>query len=182
MLFLLFHIHPAANQGPMIDSPDDPSEQADFAAKERAEHAARVKAASDALGAALKEYAQALREQGWFLGWDKGFTDGWEAASKHFTTAAEASRKSRIPPAPPPQAGVLPLASVGQDAATATEKVYAFIEGNPGLRGVEIAERFAPVMLERTVRTALHRLRDKKIKNVGGRWYTIAAAPGQAVP
>jgi hypothetical protein len=54
--------------------------------------------------------------------------------------------------------------------------VLAYITGNPGKRGVEIAQHFAdslPMLLERTVRTALHRLKiSRKILNVDGRWYT----------
>lgn len=48
---------------------------------------------------------------------------------------------------------------------------------NPGLMGFEIihlAQRLQEPLKERTVRTALHRLKDDKIESRERRWYPIA--------
>lgn len=180
----------------MIDSPHDKTPDTPSSAgrapnspieKRQAENAARAKESAAAFLDALKVHLKATRDDAWFRGWDKGFTEGWRAAAEHFAQAAEAKRSAHLPPAPPAQTeeGFQPLLSDVEsvlEGSTAADKVLALIEANPGLRGVEIANRLSSIMLERTVRTALHRLRNtrvlnRKIRNVGGKWYTLLAAP-----
>jgi hypothetical protein len=74
--------------------------------------------------------------------------------------------------------GAATVASPLEDASeqTANDRVLLSITAHPGRRGVDIANEFsrAPQPLpERTVRTALHRLKNaKKIMPVAGLWYT----------
>jgi hypothetical protein len=112
------------------------------------------------------------------LGWDQGFKAGWEAHVEHMTRVfAEqaASRPSAIAPSAPPA----PVSSK-IDQPTAKDLVLQIISDQPGLRGIDIVNELGkgvtPVA-ERSVRTALHRLkRARKIKNMSGRWYTFEAA------
>lgn len=125
-----------------------------------------------------------------------GFLDGWKAGrvdifdefKKQFS-----DNKSSTPPAtlstqpvPPPVADVTytPM----RVEVSANDRVLRVIETNPGLRGYEIAQllgRPPGSMRERTVRTALHRLKKAvppKIKIVDGRWYAADAAPADPQP
>jgi hypothetical protein len=77
------------------------------------------------------------------------------------------------PPSPPPL------------TPTANDLVHQFIYENPGKRGIEIANSFKQAVFrlpERTVRTALHRLKTAtppKIKIVDGRWYPTEATSAE---
>jgi hypothetical protein len=62
---------------------------------------------------------------------------------------------------------------------TAAEIVYTYIKDYPGNTGVEIVRGLEAIGLtihERTIRTALFRLKKDKITLVDGRWYTTEAA------
>lgn len=61
----------------------------------------------------------------------------------------------------------------------AADVVYEVIEQHPGLTGVEIVRHLQKVgtpINERTIRTALFRLKVDKIASVKGRWYTKGEA------
>jgi hypothetical protein len=152
--------------------------------------------ANEALGRfmeALTAYTDAIRRKAGFHGWEAGQDFGWKSA--HEQLLNELKRQTTIPTEP--QSQVLNLRSQSSTAAvtstldnvltseppTANELVLAFITDNPGKRGVEIASHFEKTVSpipERTVRTALHRLKNltpPKIKIVDGRWYAAEAAP-----
>jgi hypothetical protein len=69
---------------------------------------------------------------------------------------------------------------------TANDRVLLWIKANPGHRGYRIANEFAaaqPPLPERTVRTALFRLKGEgKIVSVDNRWYAREAAPVRRPP
>jgi hypothetical protein len=75
---------------------------------------------------------------------------------------------------------------IRQISETAKNRVFLSIKARPGRRGVEIANEFAtatPPLLERTVRTALFRLKgDGDIVAVENRWYATDAAPIRRQP
>lgn len=68
---------------------------------------------------------------------------------------------------------------------TAADVVMGILAVEPGLRGHEIAERAAsrvPPVKERTVRTALFRLKNKfLLKILDDRWYLAKDAPADPV-
>jgi hypothetical protein len=75
-------------------------------------------------------------------------------------------------------------ADAADDAPRAADVVMKIVTERPGLRGVEIVgeteARGAPLK-ERTVRTALWRLKSaRKIKNLDERWYLFDADPALA--
>lgn len=139
------------------------------------------------LSKAITEYASKVRRRGWSQGWDQGWDEGWEAGRKsvieHFQKglSEKPTPAPPPPPPPPPLRGEPPrlslLSAAGRPAA---ENVFNYIEKFPGRRGVQIADALSNVFPERTVRTALHRLKNKKIRIVNGRWYTIEAAPADS--
>ncbi|MGO4683865.1 hypothetical protein [Hyphomicrobium sp. 2TAF46] len=110
------------------------------------------------------------------LGYDAGFNAGWDAAWRRFTAALQEQQPpppeqpAKNPEPPPPQPQI--------EKRSAKEIVWQIVNETPGLRGVEIvdaARKVDPSILERTVRTALHRLKteDEEILNTDGRWYPV---------
>jgi hypothetical protein len=153
---------------------------------EREEEAqAKFMAAQDEFRTAFMRYVDAAIEYGSITGWQQGFDRGWDAAFEYIKTPMGDVKMTAIRnyrperPVQPP----LPFLSLGADAElTAADLVYEFIKSNPGKRGVEIATVFearTPPIPERTVRTALHRLRHQaeKIKNIDGKWYAADYQP-----
>ena len=170
---------------------------------------AEAETAGKALMSAIITYVEAVKKHHGFTRWREGFDQGWAASREYLReevkksfekelranvgtgslgigdmghqmgggvsahTDANMGMMTWVPaaPAPPP---TMP---------TANELVLQFIHENPGRRGVEIAAHFHEYVFrlpERTVRTALHRLkmmRPAKIKIVDGRWYAAEAAP-----
>jgi hypothetical protein len=115
------------------------------------------------------------------MGFEQGFKAGWEAHVEHMTrvfaeqAAARPSTAAPTPPAAPARKMPTKL-----DQPTAKELVLQVITERPGLRGVDIVKELnkgvTPVA-ERSVRTALHRLkRARKIKVLRSGWYTVEAA------
>jgi len=133
---------------------------------------AELTKARDSTFAAIKE----LELAAWHKGFDAGFARGWETAIHRFKTLME---KSDV--APSHQSTSAPVSLFLQDhdrprtLRRASDVVLDIIKAHPGIKGVDIVrisvEAGEPV-LERTVRTALYRMkRDGQIRNLGGGWY-----------
>lgn len=66
-------------------------------------------------------------------------------------------------------------APISRTNSNAQDEVLSYIQTHPGLRGVEIADAFDD-RPERTIRTALHRLKKTtppKIQIVEGKWFAV---------
>jgi hypothetical protein len=143
---------------------------------------------------ALTAYSDAIRRRAGFRGWEAGYDYGVKSTNEHILNALKG--QTIIPKESPGQVPNLLRTQSSTAAATssldtvltsepptANELVLAFITDNPGKRGMEIASHFEKTAVsipERTVRTALHRLKNltpPKIKIVDGRWYAAEAAP-----
>jgi len=130
---------------------------------------------------ALRRLDSALHD----AAWDKGFSEGWEAGYRFaFERMQEAARfypaqtpppAAQAPTEPDRHGTKLPAASI----------VFQIIMSQPGLRGVEIVSKasdLTPPLKERTVRTALHRLKeDDKIESRDQRWYVVGEVNGHNV-
>ncbi|MEH2564684.1 hypothetical protein [Bradyrhizobium sp. AZCC 2289] len=129
------------------------------------------------LAAAIGNYADKVRRRGWSQGWDTGWATGRKRLLEEFQSrSADKPSAPSAPPAPPAKVDAPRMTLLGT-TGTASTNVLNYIERFPGQRGVEIAAALGVAFPERTVRTALHRLRNTKIKIVNGRWYTNEAAP-----
>jgi hypothetical protein len=179
---------------------DTPNESESDQPETFEEGIARLKGEADAAGkafmAALATYVEAVKQHHGEVRWGEGFNDGWEAAQEHYEALqkkVESEMRKRVAGAAIAISATAPMPSrptiLGQIESivpppvmpTAAELVEQYISENPGKRGVEIANNFekhAFRLPERTVRTALHRLKKaEKIKIVDGRWYAAEAAP-----
>jgi hypothetical protein len=159
----------------------------------KAKDAEAAENARKQLFAALAAYEEAIREQASFLGWDQGFSVGWKAATKYFQEEAEKAREAmKSAPLAAQRTASLSAHNLflpfGVDDGVAPSSgarviVERYIKANPGLRGVDIAKALSSSLPERTVRTALHRLKVAgRIKTVDGRWYAGEAAPPDPQP
>jgi hypothetical protein len=184
------------------ESTEEPSQTLSPIEVRKAHERLMVEQTKKQLLAALAAHVGAATQQSWTGGWDQGFSDGWEAANKYFREQAEKEWAVRTAeqyiPYPSAQTSTFNniiasswhghnhldvhpylhnLSSETRDP-TANALVLIYITENPGQRGVEIATAFVGRLPERTVRTALHRLKGAgKIRNVDGRWYTPEATP-----
>jgi hypothetical protein len=177
----------AIQKSPMLAPVSDTTNQHNTDADGEEEARAKFMAAQERFRDSFTQFIDAALEYGSVTGWLQGFDRGWDAAFEYLKTPMSdvkaAAIKSHQPdkPVQPP----LPLMFLGPDAdkdITAADVVYDYIRANPGKRGVEIAtamEERVPPIPERTVRTALHRLRHQaeKIKNVDGKWYAADHDP-----
>jgi hypothetical protein len=125
----------------------------------------------------------------WAIAWDRGYAQGWREGYQYALWQIEQARNQVVQATPdalaakrPAPEAALPL-DEDEDGSgpTAQETVLRIVKTMPGLRGVDIVQKAAengrPVK-ERTVRTALHRLKNAdEIVNVNERWYTPDAAP-----
>ncbi len=144
----------------------------------------------DALGA-LYFSIRVLEMASWRAGWDKHrewttiqikkFAE--EAAQENALAARNAAaHETAHSILKVPHHGVATHVDIGvaqTDDRTAAEIVYAYIKERPGKTGVEIVRGLEEIGMgihERTVRTALFRLKQDKIAAVQNRWYTIEAA------
>ncbi len=129
---------------------------------------------------ALSKYTAKVRRRGWSGGWDVGYPSGRKSVLDALDNRLTETPAPRAP-VPPVDANITRLSNlVGIAGITAADSVLNFITKFPGKRGVEIAQALSNALPERTVRTALHRLKNKKIKVVNGGWYTIEAAPADS--
>lgn len=134
---------------------------------------AEAHVAKNASTDALQRYEDAVWQAGWVHGYDQGWNEGYQRALAIMQQVT--SHRAAPPPQFDPDAvpGLPPKdAAEGQ---TANQIVLDIIEARPGLRGVELValtEELGAPLKERTVRTALHRLKNQaKIFNHEERWY-----------
>lgn len=114
----------------------------------------------------VAEAAHALgKREGWMEGWNAGYN----YASERF------QELMRMQPPPPPQAAAEDESSAAPRAVAAPSIVLQIVRNSPGLRGVEIVnitDRMEQPLKERTVRTALHRLKmAREIYVEDEKWY-----------
>lgn len=127
---------------------------------------------------ALRELERSLYNKGY----DDGFSAGWDAAYRRFMTMLETPPQPE-PQATPPQAPEPPtiVAEPQEPEQPAQDVVLSIIQGTPGLRGnaiVDMTSTYGTPLKERTVRTALHRLKlAGRIMNQDGRWYPAMTIP-----
>lgn len=137
---------------------------------------------------AAVEAIKALEQAAFRRAFHEGFMAGWDAGQKRIREmmAEAAPKPAMTAELVPERAAVLPLFAEEPTLPTvrAADAVGDIIRANPGIRGVDIVKAAASAgqpILERTVRTALYRMkRDRRIKNLGGKWYAADAAPDEA--
>lgn len=128
---------------------------------------------------ALTRYETALWRGAWDTGYNQGWRDGYDAAVKVLDQMRSATPTPTT--ATRPEAVAPPLEEDDDAGPTAAQVVIDIIKNSPGMRGVEIVAAAAnagnPVK-ERTVRTALHRLKTAgAIVSVRERWYITGSSP-----
>jgi hypothetical protein len=112
------------------------------------------------------------------IGYGHGVEAAWEEATKRFSALIA----EKPAPSPPPAVTQAQLEQSGADPEDRPSKdiVLSLIRQTPGMRGVEVvqaAEKAGTPLLERTIRTALHRLKiEELIRNEDGRWFVNEAA------
>lgn len=142
------------------------------------DYAAEVAKARSDVFANLKDLEMAA----WQQGFDVGFARGWDAAIKRFRELMEKSGEDQVPQAAPSNAPSLFTQDYDQPRLSrrASDVVLDIIRTKPGIKGAEIvraSEEIGEPVLERTVRTALYRMkRGGQIRNLDGGWY---ASPTQ---
>lgn len=159
----------------MLMRPSDPPERTDSKGEKEALDA--VHQARETLEKARAGHIQAVFDYGYEVGWNVGFDRGWDAAFESMQRQEASLRaivKAERPPEPPRSVPLPTLAPPKH--LTAAELVAVFISQFPGARGVDIANHFAEnpsaSIPERTIRTALHRLKKAgSITIEEGRWY-----------
>ncbi len=122
--------------------------------------------ARDSFFAALKDHEHAIYK----LGYEDGFCAGWEAA---LTRLAELKPEAKFKSTGPTDLSHL---LHQQQAEVPTHDILLdILKGSPGLqRGeiVDIARKKMPTMNERTVRTALQRMKNAgELRVAENRWY-----------
>ncbi|MBX9747084.1 MAG: hypothetical protein K2X34_09295 [Hyphomonadaceae bacterium] len=133
-----------------------------------------------AFSEAMEQYENAV----WQAAWDRGHQQGWAEGYAHAFWVMEQARTQQAAPAPPARAEppTAPPLEEEEPSTSAQDIVWSVVNAKPGLRGVEIVaetEAMGKAVKERTVRTALHRLKkDGLIINRDERWYPPEAAPG----
>lgn len=124
-----------------------------------------MRAAEVALAQALDAHERIVYQ----IGQSRGYEQAWDEATKRFSALILEK------PTPPPS-NSMAQARLFDDAQSAKGVVLAIIRNSPGLRGVEIVQAAAKAgtpLNERTVRTVLHRARDKELRNDDGRWFVV---------
>lgn len=153
------------------------SDEASPPSKPTPDRAALQKAARDAVFDAMKEWES--------KSYSRGFHEGWEACNERWLKMLNEATQQTQANALATTAEVATQASEREfgtetraTQARASDVVLTIIKERPGLRGIEIVKAAAetgPAIHERTVRTALHRMRDRLIRNLEGRWYATNA-------
>ena len=132
---------------------------------------------SDVTGRLAEAAYDVGHREGWLAGWNAGYNYAFD----RFKEAMQLQNAATPPPRPTAsnsESAGLEQADGGKAVSTAAIVLHA-IRNNPGMRGVEIVaqlQRGDAEIKERTVRTALHRLRGEKIYIEDGRWYPIDEA------
>jgi len=118
--------------------------------------------------------------------WREGFHHGWTSYKAWFEEQIAKMRETANPqPTAPLQSNPANLdVEFRRPPASTRDAVLNFISANPGQKGVQIASALRDIAPERTVRTALHRLKvAQKIQVVEGRWYVLdAVTSNQQLP
>lgn len=138
-----------------------------------------------ALQAQHTDVSRRMVDAAYEVGKSEGFTNGWNAgydyAQQRFQELMRLQPQPPAPAQPPPTNSTI----MNERPPTAAEIVLEIIRHEPGLRGVEIVEKTGAMsepLLERTVRTALYRLKNaSKIRSDNERWYVVAEEDGQFV-
>jgi len=147
------------------------------------ERDAEQKAARAAALDALHEWERKTFRQGFDAGWE-ACNERWRKMLQEATQQVEATA-AVAPTTAQPGHDANQRIYLGDDARPAARKaadvVFDVIRSNPGIRGVDIVRATGergPPLLERTVRTALYRMkRDGLVKNLEARWFAADAAP-----
>jgi flagellar biosynthesis/type III secretory pathway protein FliH len=141
-----------------------------------AKYAADLDAAYKAMFEAVSAHTEAARRKSYLEGWRSGWDQGWNAAMDTIKQHASQSMVAALAEQQQTAADNATAPTMAPEITpTASELVHQFVHECPGRRGVEIADNFAKTVFklpERTVRTALHRLKKAgKIVIIDGRWY-----------
>jgi hypothetical protein len=109
------------------------------------------------------------------LGYEAGFAAGWEALVRRLSTAKPDEA------AVPPHGDLSDLMQQHESEIPARDTLIAIIKQAPGLQRhevVEIARKSLSHLTERTVRTALQRLKEAgELRVEDNRWYVAVKAP-----
>jgi hypothetical protein len=117
--------------------------------------------------------------------YETGFKAGVDACRKWLSQQLESNQGAPISHSQNVAVTANVIRGYDNPQKTGMERVHLFIIAHPGLRGVEIADAFAKSsapLPERTVRTALHRLKPGRVRIVDGRWYDAKSAPADPQP
>ncbi len=114
----------------------------------------------------------------------EAFEQGWQAAMRHIGTATSAPPSTFVSESPATmwaQKIFVAANSTSSSEMSTKDHVLRIVRSVPGLRGVDIvatAQKLDPFINERTVRTALHRLKEGKvIVPEMGRWFSTDQFP-----
>jgi hypothetical protein len=122
--------------------------------------------ARDAFFKALKVHEHTIYK----LGYEDGYSAGWEAA---LSKLAEIKPAANFAPSGPTDLGHLLYKQT--DETSTQDTLLDIIKTNPGLKRQEIVEaarRPLPTLNERTVRTALQRMKNAgELQVVDSKWY-----------
>lgn len=143
------------------------------------DHARDLLAAARMQKTAVVDAVDRYQQTVWAAAWDRGHQQGWREGYQYALWQMEQARAQVPVASTPPRAEpeTPPILTEDDDTPTAQDTVYKAVGAKPGMRGVDIVAAVAPIK-ERTVRTALHRLKkDGLIVNVDERWYLPEAAP-----
>ncbi len=132
---------------------------------------ASLNEARDLFLRALKDHEQFVYR----LGYEAGFTAGWEALVQRL------SMTKPDEPAVPPHRDLNELIQQHEGEIPARDTLIAIIKQAPGLQRheiVEIARKSLSHLTERTVRTALHRLKEAgELRVEDGKWFVAVKTP-----
>lgn len=149
------------------------------------QHALDLLTAARTRKTAMNEAQEQYENAVWQAAWDRGHQQGWaEGYAYAFWVMEQARTQQPAAPQPPARAEppTPPPLEEEEPSTSAQDTVWQIVQQQPGLRGVEIVtatEAAGKPVKERTVRTALHRLKkDGLIVNHNERWYTPEAAVG----
>lgn len=161
-----------ANAPPPVP-PVEPDEQAK-------QLLADARAAKTVMSDALARYEDRI----WQAAWDRGHQQGWQEGYQYALWMLEQARNRAAhepPPRAEPPAAPPIIEEDGEESPSTQEAVLRMVTAMPGLRGVEIVEKLhlsGVQAKERTVRTALHRLKNaQKIRNKDERWFPAGMVP-----
>lgn len=143
------------------------------------DHARDLLAAARMQKTAVVDAVDRYQQTVWNAAYDRGHQQGWREGYNYALWQIEQARAQVPVASTPPRAEPepAPIITEEDDTPSAQETVLKAVAAKPGMRGVEVVAAVAPIK-ERTVRTALHRLKkDGQIVNINERWFLPDAAP-----